>query len=46
MGKTFLRYSFVTIGVYLVATYATGMGKVMDSGFRGGSGLIRSFQGR
>jgi hypothetical protein len=46
MGKTFVRYSFITIGVYLFATYATGMGKVMDSGFRGTSGLVRSFQGR
>jgi hypothetical protein len=27
MGKTFVRYSFITIGVYLFATYATGAGK-------------------
>ncbi len=46
MGKTFVRYSFITIGVYLFATYATGAGKVMDSGFRGGTGMIRAFQGR
>ncbi len=46
MGKTFMRYSFITIGVYLVATYATGAGKVIDSSFRGTGGLVKAFQGR
>lgn len=46
MGRVFLRYSFITIGVYLVAVYATGAGKILDTGSGGGVRLIKAFQGR
>lgn len=46
MGRTFVRYSFITIGVYLGVVYATGAGRLLDSGSRGAVGLIRAFQGR
>jgi hypothetical protein len=46
MGRTIIRYSFITIGVYLVVVYSTGAGRVIDSSSRGGAGLVRAFQGR
>lgn len=46
MGKTFLRYGFITIGIYLGAVYATGAGKLLDSASSGTSSIIKAFQGR
>jgi len=34
------------IGLYLVVAYATGSGKVIDSGARGSATVIKSLQGR
>lgn len=46
MGKTFLRYGFITIGIYLGAVYATGAGTLITSGSNGAVGLVKAFQGR
>lgn len=46
MGKTFLRYGFITIGIYLGAVYATGAGKLLDSATGGTANVIKAFQGR
>ena len=46
MGKTFLRYGFITIGIYLGAVYATGAGSLISSASTGTAGVIKAFQGR
>lgn len=46
MGKTALKYTFITIGVYLAAAYATGLGKALSSA--GGVYVqgVKALQGR
>lgn len=46
MGRQFLKYGFITIGVYLGAVYATGAGKLIDSSTSGAANLVKAFQGR
>lgn len=46
MGRTFLKYGFITIGIYLGAVYATGAGKLLDSASGGTASVIKAFQGR
>jgi hypothetical protein len=46
MGKTFLKYGFITIGIYLGAVYATGAGRLLDSASAGTASVVKAFQGR
>ena len=44
--RTALRYSAMLIGTYLVVAYATGSGTVIAAATKGGSNVIKAFQGR
>lgn len=46
MGRTVLKYSFITIGIYLGFAYATGAGKLLTAGSQGATNVIKAFQGR
>jgi hypothetical protein len=46
MGGKVIKYTFITIGVYLGVAYATGGGKLIKAGSAGGVGLIKALQGR
>jgi hypothetical protein len=41
-----LTYGATLIGLYLVVFYASGSGTVIKSGARGGTDIIKAFQGR
>lgn len=46
MGPKFLKYAGGLIALYLLVAHATGSGRVLDSGTRGASNLVKAFQGR
>lgn len=46
MGQRFLKYGGGLIALYLVVSYATGAGKVINSSASGAKNLVRAFQGR
>lgn len=46
MVRTFLKYSFGAIALYLLVNYASGSGTVMREGAAGGATLVKAFQGR
>ncbi len=45
-AQKFIKYTFVTIGVYLVLQYATGFGKDLTAGSNAYNSAVRSLQGR
>jgi len=44
--KKALTYGAGLIALYLVASHASGAGSVISAGAKGGSTLIKTFQGR
>lgn len=44
--KTFLTYSAVLIGTYLVVGHASGVGKLLKDAGTAGSGYAKTLQGR
>lgn len=46
MFRKFVLYGFGAIGLYLGVKYYTGFARDTSALSRGGSGLIKSFQGR
>ena len=45
-GQKFIKYTFVTVGVYLVLQYATGFGKDLTAASNAYNSGVRSLQGR
>ena len=46
MGRTFLTYSAMLIGTYLVVANATGAGRVIKAFGTAGTGYAKTLQGR
>jgi hypothetical protein len=46
VGRTYLKYSAVLIGLYLVVKNATGSGNVIKQGASGAATVVKTFQGR
>lgn len=46
MGGKFVKYTFVTVGIYLGVAHATGAGKLITAGSNGAIGFVRALQGR
>lgn len=46
MGRYALKLGAVLIGTYLVAAWATNLGKLAMSAGTAGSGVVKTFQGR
>lgn len=46
MGKTFLTYSAVLIGVYLGVAHATQLGTLLTKGGAAAQGYAKTLQGR
>jgi len=44
--RTFLTYSAMLIGTYLVVANATGAGKLLTQAGAAGEGYVRALQGR
>lgn len=46
MGRTYLKYSAVLIGLYLIVNNATGAGTILTKGAAGVATVDKSLQGR
>lgn len=46
MGRTYLKYSAVLIGMYLGVRYASGAGTLISKGASGVSQVTKTLQGR
>jgi hypothetical protein len=46
MAQKIIKYSFVTIGVYLGLYYGTNGGKLLSGGKDFTVGVVKAFQGR
>lgn len=46
MGRTYMKYSAVLIGLYLGVKYASGAGTLISKGASGSATVIKSLQGR
>lgn len=44
--KAVIFYTAVLVGTYLVVSHATGAGRLLNIGFTGYSGAVRTLQGR
>lgn len=46
MPGKIVKYTFITIGVYLALQYATGFGKDLTAGSNAYNSAVRNLQGR
>lgn len=46
MGRTYLKYSAVLIGLYLGVKYASGAGTLISKGASGAATITKTLQGR
>jgi hypothetical protein len=44
--KTFLKYTFIVVGLYVVVDNYTGSGALVNDSFKGYSGAVNSLEGR